>query len=101
MKPVPGICDRCSLRWPLEKLKFEYVLGTNTRKRVCPDCLDSSHPQLDTKYVETSDKQSVDDSRPDTSELTDVRNMFGWNPVGGDNASTYIEVELGNVTVTT
>jgi len=55
-KPIPGYCDRCDQRYPLHKLKFEYVLGVKTGLRTCPECHDFSHPQLDTRGVEANDR---------------------------------------------
>lgn len=98
-KPVPGLCDRCGLRYPLKDLKFEYVLGVRTGRRTCPECYDVSHPQLDTRNVRTDDKQWVKDPRPDSPELAEVRRLFGFNPVGGSNASTWSSMRSGKVSV--
>ena len=98
MKPVPGLCDRCGQRYPLKKLKFEHVLGKNTGLRVCRSCYDISHPQLDTRGVQTNDKQSVKDSRSDSPELEESRRMFAWNPVGAPLTGT-VFVEIGTVSV--
>lgn len=100
MKPIPGICDRCGLRYPLKRLKYEFVMGRATGLRVCQKCLDPSHPQLDTRNIKTSDRQSVPDSRSDAAELAVSRQMFAWNPVGVPLTST-IEIKSGRVTVTT
>ena len=100
MRPVPGLCDRCGLRYPLKKLKFEFVLGRSTGKRVCPTCLDPSHPQLDTRFISTADKQSVKNSRSDKMELASSRAMFAFNPVGVPLTST-ATTRTGTVTVTT
>ena len=100
LKPVPGICDRCGLRYPLKDLHFEFELGTNTRLRVCKSCDDPPHPQLDTRFVETNDKQTVRESRSDSVELPESRRLYGWLPVGGANTSTYIQVEVGSVGIT-
>ena len=100
MKPVPGICDRCGLRYPLKKLKYEFLLGRSTGMRVCPSCIDPSHPQLDTRNVKTSDRMSVPNSRSDAAELRASRAMSSWNPVGTPLTST-ITIKSGRVTVTT
>jgi len=99
MKSVPGLCDRCGLRYPLNKLKYEFFLGRSTGLRVCPTCIDPSHPQLDTRGVRTDDKQSVPESRSDAAELATERRMFAWAPVGVPLTSTF-EVKIGRVTVT-
>lgn len=98
MKPVPGICDRCGLRYPLKDLKFEYELGKNTGLRTCYYCNDPSHPQLDTRNLRTDDKQSVPDSRGDAAELPAERRLWAWNPVGQPATST-LYVYAGRVTV--
>jgi hypothetical protein len=98
MKPVPGICDRCGLRFKLSSLRDEYLLGRPTGIRVCKQCYDESHPQLDTRGVKTNDQQSVKDSRSDRAELAESRRMMGWNPVGMVTTSTSI-VSVGRVTV--
>lgn len=98
MKPVPGICDRCGQRYRLSQLYEEHVLGRPTGNRVCPQCYDESHPQLDTRHVKTSDKQYVKDSRSDRAELAESRRLFGWNPVGHQTTSTVI-VSVGRVKV--
>jgi predicted dithiol-disulfide oxidoreductase (DUF899 family) len=98
MKPVPGICDRCGLRFKLSSLRDEYLLGRPTGMKVCSSCYDESHPQLDTRGVKTSDKQYVKDSRSDKAELAESRRMMGWNPVGMVTTSTSF-VHVSRVTV--
>lgn len=100
MKPVPGICDRCGLRFKLSSLREEYLLGRPTGMKVCKSCYDESHPQLDTRHVKTADKQYVKGSRSDKAELRESRRMFGWNPVGHQTTSTII-IDVGRVTVRT
>lgn len=98
LKPVPGICDRCGLRFRLNQLKFEFVMGRNTGLRVCPKCLDPSHPQLDTRNVRTDDKQSVPNSRSDAPELAEERKLYGYPIVGSPLTSTCFTA-TGRVTV--
>lgn len=97
VKRIPGLCDRCGQRYPLHKLKFEFVLGRSTGLRICPTCIDPSHPQLDTRNIRTNDRQSVKDSRSDSAENIESRKMFSWNPVGVPLTSTAI-TSLGRVT---
>jgi hypothetical protein len=98
MRPVPGICDRCGLRYKLHDLSEEYVLGRGTGLLVCNKCLDESHPQLDTRHVRTDDKQSVKNSRSDWAELEASRRLYAWNPVGHQTTST-LTIEIGKVRV--
>lgn len=100
MKAVPGICDRCGQRYRLLELKEEYLIGRRTGLYTCPSCYDESHPQLDTRFVRTDDKQTVKNSRSDQPERDASRRLFGFNPVGGQ-ATGYLEVQVGRVTVTT
>jgi hypothetical protein len=97
MKPVPGICDRCGLRYRLSDLKEEYLLGRATGMLVCRSCYDESHPQLDTRFVKTDDKQSVKNPRSDAGELAQSRALSSWNPVG--HPSVQLQVHVGRITV--
>lgn len=77
MKPVPGICDRCSFRFNLSGLLWETERGRRTGLRVCPKCFDEEHPQEDTYLLRIDDKQAVRDPRPQRDltaarELTDL-----------------------------
>ena len=101
MKPVPGICDRCGLRYKLSSLKFEYVMGRSTGRRVCKSCYDPSHPQLDTRNVRTDDKQSVRDSRSDIPELEASRRVFGFWPWVGQPLTSTAKTASGYVRVVT
>jgi hypothetical protein len=98
MKPVPGICDRCGLRFKLSSMRDEYLLGRATGMRVCKSCYDESHPQLDTRGVKTADKQHVKNARSDRAELRESRRLFGWNPVGHETTNVML-TGVGNVTV--
>lgn len=98
MMPVPGLCDRCGLRYRLSDLKEEYVLGRKTGLFTCPQCYDDSHPQLDTRNVKTDDKQTVKDSASDLYEQSASRRLYAWNPVGCQLTSTCV-VFVGRVSV--
>lgn len=100
MKPVPGLCDRCGLRYKLTDLKEEYLLGRKTGVFTCPQCYDESHPQLDTRFVRTDDKQQVKEPQSDMIELSASRRLYAWNPVGCALTSTST-VAVGRVQVTT
>lgn len=97
-KDVPGLCDRCGLRFRLKDLHEEYVLGRATGLLTCPQCHDESHPQLDTRGIQTNDQQSVNNPRSDMIERDDSRRLFAWNPVGCE-ATGYAEVQVGRVRV--
>lgn len=97
---IPGICDRCGMRFRLKTLKEEDILGKKTGFLVCPRCYDKSHPQLDTRGIKTDDKQNVKMSRSDKAELEASRRLFSWNPVGHETTGV-VDVLAGRVTVTT
>lgn len=88
MRAVPGLCDRCSLRFDLSDLREEFLLGKRTGIRTCPSCYEESHPQLDTRGLKTNDRQSVPGPRSDIDELEASRALSGWNPVGAEATST-------------
>jgi hypothetical protein len=81
LRGVPGICDRCALRWKRSQLRAEYIDNVRTGLLVCPDCYDGTHPQ-DLPRPRTIDKQMVKDPRPDKAD-EESRSMGGWNPVYG------------------
>jgi hypothetical protein len=99
MKPVPGLCDRCGQRYPLYKLHYEYLLGRSTGVRVCPKCIDPSHPQLDTRGVRTDDKQSVPNSRSDIVDFPQERALYAFTPWVGLAATSTATTSIGIVKV--
>lgn len=101
MRPIPGICERCGLRYNLKDLQEEFFLGMATGTLVCKSCWDPTHPQLDTRNIKTDDKQSVDDPRSDGPELPEERRLYAWRPWVGCPATSTATVHGGRVTVTT
>ena len=81
-----GFCDRTGLRYPLQKLKEEYVQGRKTGFRVGPDVWDPDQPQnwLGSLPTLLPDPQSLWNPRPDTAQDAS-RRMFSWDPVGTGN----------------
>jgi len=39
-------CDRCGFRFKLKRLKYEVVKTKLYQLKVCPECWDPDHPQL-------------------------------------------------------
>lgn len=101
-------CDRCDGRYKLHELKIEVVKTKPYQLKVCPECWDPDHPQLQLGMYPVDDPQGVQDPRPDRSYVTSgttglqiqignstsileqgyqsegSRNVqWGWNPVGG------------------
>lgn len=101
MRPIPGLCDRCGQRYHLKDLKEEFLLGRPTGVVVCKQCHDESHPQLDTRNVRTSDKQTVPDAQSDAGELAESRRLHGFSPFVGGEATGFVGMKMGRVTVTT
>ena len=114
-----GWCDRCGQRYKLKQLKTQILKQKPTGMRVCPECLDSDHPQLLLGSFPVYDPQALRDPRRDLgftqSGLTVLgtpgigsRTIYwGWNPVGGgdqavsDTPNPLVAVgEVGTVTVT-
>lgn len=61
-----GFCDRCGFRVELAKMKVERVRNRLTGMKVCSECFDPSHPQLELGTFVVSDPQALRDPRPDT-----------------------------------
>jgi hypothetical protein len=96
-------CDRCGQQFKLKKLKFEVVKTKLYQLKVCPECWDPDHPQLQLGMYPVEDPQAVRQPRPDTTYVTAGLNglqdnlngfggyptggsrdiQWGWNPVGG------------------
>lgn len=58
-----ALCDRCGFRYPYAEIKAEW-----TGLRVCPDCWEPKHPQLEPTKKDLSDPKPLRHPRPDTHE---------------------------------
>ena len=116
-----AICDRCGFGYKLTLLKKLVVKTKTYDLKVCPQCWDPDHPQLQLGMYPVDDPQGVRDPRPDLSyqvsglladgELGGGSRVFqwGWNPVGGSQGfdavltpnNLAMAVEIGTVTVAT
>ncbi len=119
-------CDRCGQRFKLKQLKFEVIKTKLYQLKVCSECWDPDHPQLQLGMYPVDDPQAVRQPRPDlsyqssgmTGLLVDSVNpsdytqqgqgtpsggsrdtQWGWNPVGG--ASSFDSVLTPNYLVAT
>jgi hypothetical protein len=101
-------CDRCGFRFKLKELKKTVIKTKITGLKVCPQCWDPDHPQLQLGMYPVNDPQAVRDPRPDLSYAGPYgsRNIqWGWAPVGGPSdggltPSTMVIVGyVGTVTV--
>jgi hypothetical protein len=101
-------CDRCDQRYKLKELRTQTVKTKPFKIKVCKNCWDPDHPQLQLGMYPVNDPQAIREPRPDTSYevsgtsglqelLTDSTSIlgigypeggsrifqWGWNPVGG------------------
>ena len=60
-------CDRCNFRYKLKDLKTEIIKTKPYKIRVCPQCWDPDHPQLQLGMYPVEDPQALRDPRPDNS----------------------------------
>ena len=103
-------CDRCGERFKLKELKIQTLKTKPYKVKVCRECWDPDHPQLQLGMYPVNDPQAVREPRPDvsyyvsgnnglyTSDVasTNINNagvpsggsriiQWGWNPVGGSS----------------
>ena len=103
-------CDRCGERYKLKDLKIQTLKTKPYKVKVCRECWDPDHPQLQLGMYPVNDPQAVREPRPDvsyyvsgntglyTSDVasTSIANagvpsggsriiQWGWNPVGGSS----------------
>lgn len=101
-------CDRCAQRYMLKELRTQTVKTKPFKIKVCHECWDPDHPQLQLGMYPVNDPQAVREPRPDVSylvsgqsglQLVDSNSVavdafgypesgsrvfqWGWNPVGG------------------
>ena len=112
-------CDRCGQRFMLKELRKQTLKTKMYNVKVCPECWDPDHPQLQLGMYPVNDPQAVREPRPDVSYYssgnnglytsqtasTNVNNagfpelgsrviQWGWAPVGG--ASSFDSVLTPN-----
>lgn len=104
-------CDRCGERYKLKDLKIQTLKTKPYKVKVCRECWDPDHPQLQLGMYPVNDPQAVREPRPDVSYYvsgntglytSDVAStstanagvpsggsriiQWGFNPVGGSRA---------------
>jgi hypothetical protein len=106
-KKAFGFCDRTGFRYPLRDLVRQIEDGRWNGLLVGRDVVDKDQPQLKLGDVNASDPQALRFPRPD-KDLTQSRELFAWNPVGGGVTSLGsrtvgldMEAVVGRVTVET
>jgi len=105
-------CDRCAGRYMLKELRTQTVKTRPFKIKVCHECWDPDHPQLQLGMYPVDDPQAVREPRPDVSYQVSGNNgvqsvdtggtgqsgfgypeagsrifQWGWNPVGGAYAN--------------
>ena len=60
-------CDRCDGRYKLHELRIQVVKTKPYQLKVCRQCWDPDHPQLQLGMYPVDDPQGVRDPRPDRS----------------------------------
>ena len=90
-----AMCDRCGFKYKLKVLKTLVIKTKNVNIKVCPECWEEDHPQLQLGMYPVNDPQAVREPRPDTSYYTPTGASggyggsrvieWGWNPVGGSS----------------
>lgn len=82
-KHAYGFCDRCSFRYPINRLKEQYEAGEPSGLRVCPQCWEEDNPQTELgKYPLGPEQQALQNARPD-KDILETRSYHAWSPVGG------------------
>ena len=101
-------CDRCNFRFKLKVLKTQVLKTKPFQIKVCPQCWDPDHPQLQLGMYPVEDPQALRNPRPDNTYFQAGLNglqlnqnagptvdgfgdqtmgsrvfQWGWNPVGG------------------
>lgn len=62
-------CDRCSFRFKLSQLRTLTIKTKQVNIKVCPECWEADHPQLQLGLYPVNDPQAVRDPRPDLSYI--------------------------------
>ena len=60
-------CDRCGQRYMLKELRTQTVKTRPFKVKVCHECWDPDHPQLQLGMYPVNDPQAVREPRPDVS----------------------------------
>lgn len=61
-KHALAICDRCGFRYKYSQIREEW-----NGSRVCPECFENKHPQLDPPKVR-ADAEALRNAAPDVTE---------------------------------
>jgi hypothetical protein len=87
-------CDRCGFRYKLKNLKKLTIKTKNVSIKVCNECWEMDHPQLQLGMYPVNDPQAIREPRRDNSYYQSGYDangfpsggsrtiQWGWNPVG-------------------
>ena len=89
-------CDRCNFRYKLKELKTQTVKTKPYKIKVCQNCWDPDHPQLQLGMYPVNDPQAVREPRPDTSYLQSGNNGLDLTLTGGVNQAGFGVPEGGS-----
>lgn len=93
-KRAISLCDRCGMQFLLKDLKKLTIKTTQVDIKVCNECWEPDHPQLQLGMYPVEDPQALRDPRPDNSYTQSGLTTLGtygvgsrviywnWNPVG-------------------
>jgi|SRR6516162_1677900 hypothetical protein len=88
-----GVCDVCSVSYPLHELRTTTIRGRATHIKACPECWDKEHPQNFLPEALHIDGQALRDPRPEN--FWPSRVLPHWYPVDSVVMQTYIgDVEV-------
>lgn len=92
-------CDRCGIRVKLKDLKKLVIKTKQVNIKVCNECWEEDHPQLQLGMYPVEDPQALREPRPDYAgyyasgtladgSIGEGSRVFqwGWNPVGGSRS---------------
>lgn len=89
-------CDRCNFRYKLKELRTQTVKTKPYKIKVCRNCWDPDHPQLQLGMYPVNDPQAVREPRPDITYLQSGNNGLDINVNGGDSQSGFGVPEGGS-----
>ena len=92
-KKALGICDRCGFTYKLNELFYQIENSIRNGQRVCTECLDEDQPQLKLGELNTSDAQSLYNSRPDSGKAE--------SKMGSRTMGLTMHGKVGKLTVST
>lgn len=81
-KEAYGFCDRTGFRYPLKDLVPQIENGFPNGLLVGRDMVDIDHEQWRIGEIDTAENISLEDPRPDLSQV-ESRGLWAWDPVGG------------------